>query len=108
MPMVLEGVVMVMGWFLLILPPDQAQDTPADVDNQLARLRIGIVDEFIDGHSGVGPDGKGAAVEEYQVRAVVGRRRNQLIGLHVNADAQDALVLVGRLAKRIAVGARRD
>ena len=40
--------------------------------------------------------------------AVVGVGRDQLIGLHVDADAQDALVLVRRLAERIAVGPGGD
>ena len=42
------------------------------------------------------------------MRAVVGAGGDELVGLHVDADAQHALGLLRRLAERIAVGRRGD
>jgi hypothetical protein len=104
MPTVLAGVVMTIGPLLLILP----QHALAGVDRELAGLGVGIEHELVDGELGVGPDRQRRAVEEQQMRAVVGAGGDELVGLHVDADAQHALGLLRRLAERIAVGRRGD
>jgi hypothetical protein len=40
--------------------------------------------------------------------AVVDARGDQFVGLYIDADAQDALVLVRWLAERLAIGPRCD
>ena len=97
-PMVLEGVVMMMG-SLADRSADQPEHAAAGIDGEIAVVAGGIVDETVDDHACVGPDRERAAVEKHQVRAVRGGSGDELVGLDVDADAQDAFVLVGRLAQ---------
>ncbi len=90
------------------LAADQAQHALAGVDRELAGLGIGIEHELVDGELGIGPDRQRRAVEKEQMGAVVGAGGDELVGLHVDADAQHALGLLRRLAERIAVGGRGD
>ena len=53
-------------------------------------------------------DRERAAVEEDQMGAVRGASGVDLIGLDVDADAQNALGFIRRLAERIAIGAGGD
>jgi len=108
MPMVLDGVVMVIGLVLLILPPDQAQHALAGTDRDLADLGVGIVDEFVDSELGVRPDSERRAVEEDEMGAVVRAGADHFVGLHIDADAQHALGLLWWLAEWIAVGCGGD
>ncbi len=96
------------GVGLADLAADQAEHALAGVDGEVAGLGRRIVDELVDGELRVRTDRQRRAVEEHQMGAVVGLRRDQLVGLHVDADAQHALGLGGRLAARIAVGRRGD
>jgi hypothetical protein len=74
----------------------------------LAGLGVGIEHELVDGELCVGPDRQRRAVEEDEMGTIVGAGRDELIGLHVDADAQHALGFLWRLAERIAVGRRGD
>ena len=93
MPMVLDGVVMVIGVALADLAADQAQHALAGVDRELAGLGGGIEHELVDGELGVGADRQRRAVEEDEMRTIVGVGGDELVGLHVDADAQHALGL---------------
>ena len=90
------------------LAADQAQHALAGVDRELAGLGAGIEHELVDGELGVGPDRQRRTVEEDEMRTIVGVGGDELVGLHVDADAQHALGLLRRLAERIAVGGRGD
>ena len=92
MPIVLDGVVMVIGALLLILPPTR-RNTPCEALMASSPfLSVGIEDELVDGEPRVGADRERAAVEEHQMGAVRWRCVViNFVGLHVDADAQDAL-----------------
>ncbi len=96
------------GLLLAEAPADQPEDAAAGVDGEIAGVAGGIVDETVDDHACVGTDRERAAVEKHQMRAVRGGSGHELVGLDVDADAQDAFVLVGRLAQGIAVGGGGD
>ncbi len=78
---------------------DQTEHALAGADRQVTGLAIGIVDEPVDGQLGIRSDRERRTIEEHQMGAVVGTRGDQLVGLHVDADAQYALVGAGGLPR---------
>ncbi len=99
---------MVIALFLLILPPTRRSTPLLALIGELTGLGGGIEHELVDGELGVGPDRQRRAVEEDEMRAVVGVGGDELVGLHVDADAQHALGFGRRLAERITIGGRGD
>ena len=99
---------MVIALFLLILPPTRRSTPLLALIASSPVLVLGSNTNLSMVSWAFGPDRQRRAVEEDEMRTVVGVGGDQLVGLHVDADAQHALGLGRRLAKRIAVGGRRD
>ena len=108
MPMVLDGVVMVIALFLLILPPTRRSTPLLALIASSPVLVVGSNTNLSMVSWASGPDRQRRAVEEDEMRTVVGVGGDELVGLHVDADAQHALGFLRRLAERIAVGRRGD
>ena len=108
MPMLPAGVVTLTSVFLLIAPPTKRK-APRDAVKARSPWRVlRIVDEAVDGDFAVDADRQRRAVGEHQVRSIVGAGAHALVGEHVDADPQDALVLGRRRAARLAADRRSD